>query len=557
MEKVRIMGRIKDLTGQRFGRMVVLEITDRRDSHNSVIWKCKCDCGNIAYVSNSNLQGGQKSCGCLRKERLKEYREKNFNLTGKRFGKLVALERAGLDKYQNSLWKCKCDCGNTITVRGENLTSGVTKSCGCMVIKHLEDIKKVNSIDNTNIAIIKGLLNNNKSNTTKSGIKGVGWSDKKGKWISYIMFQKKQHVLGYFTELEDAIRVRKEAENKYFRKFLKNHYNLSIIGVEGCIKTYEKVLNGELTHFPNYFWQDINEVQLRGLLRYFFEIKLGWSIEDIKKGLDTYTFQKNKLGGMLQTVFSNSPFKVVNFVYPYKINEWELMHTPRAYWTKDNVVKAVKFMLKKEKWTEKDIRTKSITDLIRKYGAPSNFINSGLTFFDIIDAIYPNKFKPWELSKVSNNYWNIETGKQIVKWLIEKELKWDEENIKEKYNLNLFKKYNLENMLNVVFGNSPYKALNTVYPGKFKPWELKKMRGPRNYWNRKTGVQAVKWLLEEKLKWNKEEVKRNLTVKIFRKYGLGNMLNVVFGNSTYRALNVAYPGEFGDVNFKRRHRKNK
>jgi hypothetical protein len=45
---------IKDLQGQRFGKLVVLEITDQRNN-GAVVWKCKCDCGNIAYVSSKNL----------------------------------------------------------------------------------------------------------------------------------------------------------------------------------------------------------------------------------------------------------------------------------------------------------------------------------------------------------------------------------------------------------------------------------------------------------------------------------------------------------------------
>ena len=34
------------------------------------------------------------------------------DLTGKRFGRLVVIEDAGLDKHSHRVWKCKCDCGN-------------------------------------------------------------------------------------------------------------------------------------------------------------------------------------------------------------------------------------------------------------------------------------------------------------------------------------------------------------------------------------------------------------------------------------------------------------
>ena len=57
----------KDLKNQRFGKLIALEPTDKR-ADNKVVWKCKCDCGNICYVSSTHLSNGDtKSCGCLGK----------------------------------------------------------------------------------------------------------------------------------------------------------------------------------------------------------------------------------------------------------------------------------------------------------------------------------------------------------------------------------------------------------------------------------------------------------------------------------------------------------
>lgn len=55
-----------------------------------------------------------------------------IDLIGKRFGKLVVLSFAGKTARRQSLWVVKCDCGNDRTVRGSNLRSGHTKSCGCI-----------------------------------------------------------------------------------------------------------------------------------------------------------------------------------------------------------------------------------------------------------------------------------------------------------------------------------------------------------------------------------------------------------------------------------------
>lgn len=50
--------------------------------------------------------------------------------SGKRFGRLTVIEMASLEGGQ-TMWLCRCDCGNTSIVRRSNLQSGNTKSCGC------------------------------------------------------------------------------------------------------------------------------------------------------------------------------------------------------------------------------------------------------------------------------------------------------------------------------------------------------------------------------------------------------------------------------------------
>ncbi len=61
-------GKIKDLTGQRFGRLLVTEKTDKR-IHRHVVWECVCDCGTKCFVKSSALTLGQtQSCGCFMRE---------------------------------------------------------------------------------------------------------------------------------------------------------------------------------------------------------------------------------------------------------------------------------------------------------------------------------------------------------------------------------------------------------------------------------------------------------------------------------------------------------
>lgn len=59
--------KLVDLTGQKFGKLTVVEIAYRKNKR--IFWKCLCDCGNYSYVDGGNLKSGHtSSCGCLQKE---------------------------------------------------------------------------------------------------------------------------------------------------------------------------------------------------------------------------------------------------------------------------------------------------------------------------------------------------------------------------------------------------------------------------------------------------------------------------------------------------------
>lgn len=67
-----------NLTGQRFGRLVVLADSGKRYKGKSILWRCICSCGNITDVAGYNLKNGNtKSCGCLQRK----HGESNRNIT--------------------------------------------------------------------------------------------------------------------------------------------------------------------------------------------------------------------------------------------------------------------------------------------------------------------------------------------------------------------------------------------------------------------------------------------------------------------------------------------
>jgi hypothetical protein len=61
---------IIDLSGKKFGRLLVVEKTDKRSRDGHVVWKCLCDCGKEKKLKSNDLQGGKIiSCGCYGCER--------------------------------------------------------------------------------------------------------------------------------------------------------------------------------------------------------------------------------------------------------------------------------------------------------------------------------------------------------------------------------------------------------------------------------------------------------------------------------------------------------
>lgn len=137
--------KVKDMTGLRFGKLVVLQRHPENTKEGKARWLCQCDCGNQHIVSGGQLRSGRcRSCGCIHKEAMIE--KLSRDLTGMRFGRLTVLQRCSEeDDYVSPntgrrihRWLCKCDCGELTKVIAEQLTRGRTKSCGCLRQEKLE-----------------------------------------------------------------------------------------------------------------------------------------------------------------------------------------------------------------------------------------------------------------------------------------------------------------------------------------------------------------------------------------------------------------------------------
>lgn len=138
----------KDLTGQRFGRLTVVSRAENKSGRTC--WHCRCDCGKEKDVLAISLTRGlTKSCGCLHNEELS--RRNLIDLTGKKFGRLTVLKRVNNQKGKDTVWLCRCDCGNLTEVTSGHLKDGHTKSCGCFGRERTSETFKTHGMSDTRL----------------------------------------------------------------------------------------------------------------------------------------------------------------------------------------------------------------------------------------------------------------------------------------------------------------------------------------------------------------------------------------------------------------------
>ncbi|MBX0320335.1 hypothetical protein [Shouchella clausii] len=208
--------RITNLDGHEFGRLKVIKEVEKRKGKRYFL--CECECGKSKIIQlNSLRHRNVRSCGCLIGEKATQTHTKD--LTGKRFGRLVAVEIIGKDKKKNvNIWRCRCDCETLVDVRADHLTSLETQSCGCL--KKEQDEKNLlrkdrDYVDGQNIHLLNDTLY--KNNT--SGVRGVSFEKRSGKWRAYIRVKNNHMELGLFADKQDAVKARKEAEEKYHNPY--------------------------------------------------------------------------------------------------------------------------------------------------------------------------------------------------------------------------------------------------------------------------------------------------------------------------------------------------
>ena len=137
----------QDLSGKRFGKLIVDCVDEERSISPKVYWWCDCDCGERKSIQSTSLtrkKGGTKSCGCARNSETAKMKARYTHtkypqdITGLRFGRLTVLRKTNTKSTKAAdngayLWECQCDCGELCYYsRYALITPNGIKSCGCL-----------------------------------------------------------------------------------------------------------------------------------------------------------------------------------------------------------------------------------------------------------------------------------------------------------------------------------------------------------------------------------------------------------------------------------------
>lgn len=115
----------ESIVGQKFNHLTVIDFAGLKNNRSQ--WLVECDCPEkTQFVTHRNnlITSNVKSCGC----------ESRAKLTGKIFGHLLVESYSHSERQ--AYWNCKCLlCGKTKIANTQDLNSGHSKSCGCLVFQ--------------------------------------------------------------------------------------------------------------------------------------------------------------------------------------------------------------------------------------------------------------------------------------------------------------------------------------------------------------------------------------------------------------------------------------
>src|SRR3989344_1046749 len=287
--------------------------------------------------------------------------------------------------------------------------------------------------------------------------------------------------------------------------------------------------------------------------------------EEISEKVDKDFTKRMGLRGLIWAFYNNSIFSALSDCYPF-LNMYDI-RKPNGFWSGkngyDNAKTAISYFIKKKKIkNEKDCKRITEKDF-EKFGleAMLSVLFNGSPFLAL--KTHFQELKPWNMKNIKKGFLDSDENQRgfLDAFLIENNRSpLNGLTAEETYDLHLRDFVNLKSMENFgmagllfnKYGHSPYNLFLHHYPDQILPWTLQTMQSWKDN-PRKTGAEAIRWLFDDYLKIDLEEIPSYATERLFRNVGFSGILTnkrIGYNTSTYRAVNSAYPGIFSKEDFK-------
>ena len=226
----------------RFGKLTakyISHVYKDPTGHYWPYWYCECDCGGSKIASASNIiRGHVTSCGCAMV----------VDLTGTIFGRLTVLGMYGRSTQPNGAtrtdWLCKCTCGERTIVSHGNLTSGHTKSCGCLRCSAQEAVIKRYLVENGYNHIKEYIFEVLISTTGRPFRFDFALLDNEDNLLALVEYQGSQHYIEY-PGYEQYGATERYISDPLKRKYCKQH-NIPLYEIKYTENTLTRI--DEITH---------------------------------------------------------------------------------------------------------------------------------------------------------------------------------------------------------------------------------------------------------------------------------------------------------------------
>lgn len=303
---------------------------------------------------------------------------------------------------------------------------------------------------------------------------------------------------------------------------------------------YQMVLDGTLERFPIGFWS-MPECYDYGIActKYLIEEVLKWDIHDVKAKLNADVFHKNKLRGMITKLYHNSTYDAINSAYPNTYKPWDIF-CPNKYWTEQTMKDALRWLYtEKYSYNEDFIKSSYCASFLKKEGLNQL---SHQPLFELLDYVFPGRFKPWELVRTPQSYWSDETKVEAVRWLYTEKYKWDRQYVLNTYCTDFLRKEGLSSICR----GSIIPIILQAFPNEgFREWEF--LQVPKSFWNVDKAVEALRWLYTEKYAWDPIFVRQTYSYQFICDSGLASI--TLLGYTQFELLDRAFPNTFKSSEF--------